>query len=133
MRVLLADDQEEILARVRTVLDKDFEVVGAVRNGREAVTVVCRLHPEVVVMDISVPILNGLEAVFELGSNPRAKIVFLTLYEDHDFIEAAFSAGASAYVVKSDLLNLPSTIREVLAGGTYISPSILPRNREGDL
>lgn len=99
--------------------------MGVVKNGREAVLEVLRLDPDVLVIDISMPILNGFQAVSQLGPNLRTKIVFLTLHTDEDFIAAAFSAGACAYVVKSDLVtDLPVAIREALQGRRYISRSI---------
>lgn len=125
VRVLLADDHEGILTWVRTVLNEEFEVVGAVRNGRDAVDEVQRLDPDVLVIDISLPVLDGLRAASQLCSNCRTKVVFLTLYGSGDFVAAAFSAGASAYVLKSELTtDLVPAIREALQGRTYISASI---------
>jgi DNA-binding NarL/FixJ family response regulator len=126
IRVLLADDHEEVLARVRVILGEDFDIVGAVNNGRDAVEEAERLHPDVLVIDISMPILNGLQAVSQLRqTNHRTKIVFLTVHEDPDFVAAALSAGASAYVTKEDVTtDLLPAIYEVLQGGTYISQSI---------
>ena len=128
VRVLLADDHEGILTWVRTVLNEEFEVVGAVRNGRDAVDEVQRLDPDVLVIDISMPVLDGLRAASQLCPNRRTKIVFLTLHDSPDFIAAAFSAGASAYVLKSELAtDLVPAIRETLQGRTYISASIQTR------
>jgi DNA-binding NarL/FixJ family response regulator len=126
IRVLLADDHEEVLARVRVILGEDFDIVGAVNNGRDAVEETERLHPDVLVIDISMPILNGLQAASQLReTNHRTKIVFLTVHEDPDFVAAALSAGASAYVTKEDVTtDLLPAIYEVLQGGTYISQSI---------
>jgi DNA-binding NarL/FixJ family response regulator len=125
VRVLLADNHEAILAQVRAVLGEEFEVVGAVKNGREALTEVKRLDPDVLVIDISMPILDGLETASQLHSKRRTKIIFLTVHEDEDFIAAAFSAGASAYVIKSDVTtDLIPAIRDALDGRTYISKSI---------
>lgn len=127
VRVLLADDHEPILVRIRTILDGEFEVVGAVKNGRDAVQEVQRLDPDVLVIDISMPILDGLRAVSQMGPNRRTRVVFLTLHKDRDFVAAAFSVGASAYVVKSDLsTDLIPAIREALAGHSYMSQSISP-------
>ena len=128
IRVLLADDHETILARVRVVLGEEFDIVGAVRNGRDAVLEARRLDPDVLVIDISMPILDGLQAVAQLRTtNPRTRVVFLTVHADQDFVAAAFSAGASAYVTKSHVTtDLVPAIREALEGGTYVSQSILP-------
>src|SRR5215469_8844712 len=101
VRILLADDHETLLASVLSILSKDFEVVGTVANGRDAIAEVGRLDPDVLVIDISMPILNGLQAASQLHRKScRTKIVFLTVHEDQDFVDAAFAAGASAYVTK---------------------------------
>jgi len=127
IRVLLADDHEEVLARVRVILGEEFDIVNAVNNGRDAIEETERLDPDVLVIDISMPILNGLQAASKLReTNLRTKIVFLTVHEDPDFVAAALAAGASAYVTKEDVTtDLLPAIYEVLQGGTYISQSIL--------
>jgi DNA-binding NarL/FixJ family response regulator len=125
VRVLLADNHEAILAQVRAVLSEEFEIVGSVNNGLEAVAEVKRLDPDVLVIDISMPILDGLEAASRLRSGGRTKIVFLTVHENEDFVAAAFSSGASAYVVKSDVTtDLIPAIRDTLEGRIYVSKSI---------
>ena len=126
VRVLLADDHEAILARLRSILGEDFDVVGAVSNGQDAVEQVQRLDPDVLVIDIAMPILDGLHAVSKLrGKRCRTKFVFLTVHEDSDFIAAAFSAGASGYVTKSHVsTDLVPAILEVLEGRTFVSQSI---------
>jgi DNA-binding NarL/FixJ family response regulator len=128
VRVLLADDHETVLAQVRGILDEDFDVVGAVNNGRDAIVAVQHFNPDVMVIDISMPVLNGLEAVSELRSTDhRTKVVFLTVHEDQDFVAAALSAGASGYVTKSRVTtDLIPAIREVLKGHMYISQSTSP-------
>ncbi|HEX3437768.1 MAG TPA: response regulator transcription factor [Pseudacidobacterium sp.] len=124
IRVLLADDHKVILARVRKIIGDEFDIVGEVTNGRDAIVEVGRLNPDVLVIDISMPVLDGLQAASQLRSK-RTKIVFLTVHNDPDFIVAAFSVGASGYVVKSDLTtDLVPAIREVMDGHTYISQSI---------
>jgi len=128
IRVLLADDHETILARVRLTLGEEFHVVGAVANGRDAVEEVRRLDPDVLVIDISMPLLDGLQAVSRLRSiNHRTKVVFLTVHEDQEFVAAAFSAGASGYVTKADVTtDLVPAIHEALEGRSFISQSISP-------
>lgn len=128
IRVLLADDHDAILARVQAVLVDDFDVVGAVKNGRDAVEEAHRLDPDVLVIDISMPVLDGLQAVSRLRStNRRTKVVFLTVHEDPDYVVAAFSAGANGYVTKSRLTtDLVPAIREALEGHTFVSKSITP-------
>ena len=126
VRVLLADDHEAVLARIRSILGEDFDVVGAVSNGSDAVEQVQRLDPDVLVIDISMPVLDGLQAVSKLRyTNRRTKVVFLTVHEDQDFVAAAFSVGAFGYVTKSHLTtDLVPAIREALEGHTYVSQSI---------
>ena len=126
IRVLLADDHETILDRVRTVLGEEFEIVASVQNGQDAVLQTQRLNPDVLVIDISMPVLDGLQAARQLRSKKlETKIVFLTVHEDEDFVTAAFAAGASAYVTKSRVTtDLAHAIRDALAGRKYISESI---------
>lgn len=123
IRVLLADDHEGMLAQIRKKLGESFDVVGAVRNGRDAVVEAQRLDPDVLVIDISMPILDGLQAVSQLRSmNSRAKVVFLTVHKDKYFVTAAFAAGASGYVTKEHLTtDLVKAIEAVLQGRTYVS------------
>jgi DNA-binding NarL/FixJ family response regulator len=87
---------------------------------------VARLHPDILVIDISMPVLSGIEAAQQLKqSGTDAKIVFLTIHEDPDFVQAALAAGASGYVVKSRLAtDLLLAIRAALAGGRFVSPSL---------
>lgn len=124
--VLLADDHETILAQVRAMLAVDFEIIGVVNNGQDAVTEVRRLDPDVLVIDISMPVLDGLQAASQLRSiNQRTKIVFLTVHSEEDFIDAAFVAGGSCYVTKSDITtDLVPAIYTALQGGTFVSQSI---------
>ena len=128
VRVLLADEHETVQARVRSILCKDFEVVGTVSNGRDAITEVDRLNPDVLVIDISMPVLDGLQTASRLHQKGcRTKVVFLTVHEDQDYVDAALAAGASGYVTKSHLTSdLVPAIREALIGHTYISKSIKP-------
>jgi DNA-binding NarL/FixJ family response regulator len=126
IRVLLADDHQALLERVSGILAEDFDVVGAVNNGRDAVEEVERLDPDVLVIDISMPILNGLQAAERLlAKKCRAKVIFLTVHGDQDFVAAALSAGASGYITKADVTtDLIPAIREAIAGRIYISTSI---------
>lgn len=123
IRVLLADDHEPIVKKVRMILGGEFDVVGTVNNGRDAIAEVRRLQPDVLVIDIAMPVLDGLQAASQLlASDTRIKIVFLTVHEDQDFVDAAFGAGASGYVTKSHLAtDLVPAIQEALRGGTYVS------------
>jgi len=123
--VLLADDTEKILAHVRSLLGPEFEIVGTVNNGIDAVEQAKHLKPDVLVIDISMPGLNGLEAVALLRPHSEAKAVFLTVHKGMDFVAAAFAAGASAYVAKTDVdTDLVPAIMQALEGGRFISQSI---------
>ena len=126
IRVVLADDHPMVLAKVRQALVEGFEVVAAVEDGNQAVDAVLMLDPDVLVIDISMPILDGLQAAKQLQkANCHAKIVFLTIHEDYDFVTAALSAGASGYVTKARLsTDLVPAIREALRGHTFVSPTL---------
>src|SRR5580700_2166873 len=104
IRVLLADDHEDFLRKLRGELDPEFEIVGTAENGEDAVDAVCRLDPDVLVIDMAMPVMDGLQATERLrDANCRTKIVFLTIHEQSDYVAAAFSAGASGYVTKRHL------------------------------
>ena len=128
--VLLADDQEEFLAVERRLLEPEFEVVETVRDGQAAVEAAIRLAPDVLVLDISMPVLDGIAAARSLrAAGSRAKIVFLTVHGDPDYVRAALAAGALGYVVKCRLASdLVPALRDALAGRPFVSPSI-PQER----
>jgi DNA-binding NarL/FixJ family response regulator len=123
IRVVLADDHQQIIAKVRQTLGDQFEVVGAVEDGKQAVDTVFALNPDALVLDISMPVLNGLQAAKQLqAADSRVKIIFLTIYQGRDFVDAAFSAGASGYVNKGRLsTDLIPAIHEAMLGRTFIS------------
>jgi DNA-binding NarL/FixJ family response regulator len=126
IRVVLADDHREVIAKVRSVLGDVYEVIETAENGHQAVTAVLALDPDILVTDISMPLFNGLQAARSIQkSNSRVKIIFLTIHEDRDFIAAAFSAGATGYVTKRRLsTDLVFAIEEALKGHTFVSNSI---------
>jgi len=126
IRILLADDHQAIRKRVCGLLGEDFEIVGTADNGRDAVIATLRLNPDVLVIDISMPILNGLQAALQLRSaKQQTKVVFLTVHTGQDFVKAALSTGASAYVTKADVTtDLVPAIHEALAGRIFVSSSI---------
>ena len=126
-RVLLADDDDGILKAISRTLASDFEVVATVTDGQQALDAVRRLDPDVAVLDISMPGLNGFETAAALQrSGERAKTVFLTMHQDDDFVAKAISAGAMGYVLKtlawSDLI---PALRHALAGRQWL-PSLSP-------
>lgn len=123
-RALIADDNKEMRDTVISILERDFDVVGAVGDGRALVAAAEKLLPDVGIVDISMPIMNGIEAAIEIRkNNPQIKIIFLTVNEDADFVTAAFEAGAVGYVVKRQMAtDLMTAIERALAGQTFISP-----------
>ena len=127
-RVLLADDHEDFLAVATRLLEPEFDVVKAVSNGRALIDEAARLEPDVLVLDISMPLLNGIEAARHLkAAGCGARVVFLTVHGDADYVRAALGAGAHGYVVKHRLaLDLLPALREALAGRPFISPSVSP-------
>jgi DNA-binding NarL/FixJ family response regulator len=126
IRVVLADDHREVIAKIRGVLGDEFEIIEAAENGRQALTAVLALDPDIFVTDISMPVLNGLQAARSIQkTNSRVKIIFLTIHEDRDFIAAAFSAGATGYVTKRRLsTDLVLAIQEAMKGRAFVSNSI---------
>ena len=130
--VLLADDHQDFLAVAVRLLAPEFAVVKTVGDGRALLEEAAQLDPDVLVLDISMPVLNGIEAVRQLkAARCRAKVVFLTVHGDADYVRAALAAGAQGYVAKSRLASdLRLALREVLAGRSFVSPSLLCE-REG--
>jgi DNA-binding NarL/FixJ family response regulator len=133
LRVVLADDHAGVLAELRVQLGKLFEIVGVVEDGKQAVEATLRLDPDVLILDISMPVMNGFQAAACLRDlKCRTKIVILTTYEDHEYIDKAFSSGANAYVTKRDLATaLVTAIREVFRGGRFVSPSLRSQDVRG--
>jgi DNA-binding NarL/FixJ family response regulator len=142
--VLLAEDHAVVRQGLCALLNADggFQVLGEARNGREAVQLARSLRPDVILMDIAMPMLNGLEATRQIrAANPAAKVVILSAHSDDEYIERMTAAGAVGFLEKQTSAEiLTKAIREVAAGHTYYSPTIArrllddrnePRNREG--
>ncbi len=125
-RVLLADDHKIVLGGLRGLLEPEFEVVGTVEDGRALMDAAEKLHPDVIVADISMPLLNGIEAVGQIKkTDPHIKVVFLTMHPDVTYATRAFGAGALGYVLKhSAPSELVTAVREALKGRTYVTPMI---------
>lgn len=125
-RVLLADDHSEMLNQTGNVLAAEFEIIGTVTNGVGLVKATAELDPDVVVLDISMPLMDGIEAAWHIQVlDCRAKVVFLTIHEDPDYVRAAIRSGGAGYVVKSRMAtDLVAAIHEVLAGRRFVSPTI---------
>ena len=124
--VLLVDDEREFLRTVAFQLKDEFEIVGMSLDGARAVALTTKLSPDVVVLDISMPTTSGLEVALCLGERHcPARIVFLTVHDDPDFVQAALTAGASGYVLKPRLMtDLVPAIWAALNGDTFISPPL---------
>jgi DNA-binding NarL/FixJ family response regulator len=122
-RLLLADDLPEIRERVAKLLRSHFDVVAIAQNGQQAIEAASTFNPDLVVLDISMPILSGIQVVSRLRDlGCKAKIIFLTIHEDADYIEAAFSVGASGYVFKSRVAtDLIHAVHTVLQGHEFTS------------
>ena len=125
-RVLLADDHALLLGAFETLLCGECDIVGQVSDGRALVAAAEALNPDIVVLDISMPILNGLEAARQIRHKAAdVKLIFLTMNEDADLAAEAFRAGASAYLLKrSAASELLTAIREVTQGRSYVTPLI---------
>jgi len=126
IRVLLVDDNGEMLTDLRDELSAEFEIAGTADSGEEAIREVLRLDPDVIVLDITMPVMNGLQVASSLrGMQRRTKILFLTIHEEPEYISAAFSVGACGYVTKRRLASdLALAIREVSVGRNFLSPSL---------
>jgi DNA-binding NarL/FixJ family response regulator len=125
-RVLLADDHIVVAEGLRSLLAPHFDVVGIVSDGRQLIAAAETLDPDVLVLDISMPSLSGIEAARQLrAARCRAKVVFLTMHSDVAYAARALDAGASGFVLKhSAAAELVTAIQEALKGGKYITPQI---------
>lgn len=128
VRVLLADDHETVREGLKAVLhaQPDMEVVGEAADGQEALAAVRKLRPQVVLLDISMPRMNGLVATREIRQAcPHTRILALTRHAEQGYLQRLLRAGASGYVLKqSRVMELPQAIRAVASGGTFIDPAI---------
>jgi DNA-binding NarL/FixJ family response regulator len=125
-RILLADDHALVLEGFRRILEGHYELVGTVGDGRALLEAAKTMHPDIVILDISMPLLNGIDAAAQLKKIcPKAKIIIMTMHADTDYVRSAFEAGASAYVLKRSAVDeLEQAIRAVLEGHSYITPLI---------
>ena len=125
-RVLLADDHALLLGAYEKLLANDCEIVGQVQDGRALVAAAEQLKPDLIVLDIAMPSLNGLEAGRQIKQKQKdIKLVFLTMNEDPDLAAAAFRSGASGYLIKrSAASELLTAIREVMRGRSYVTPLV---------
>ncbi|MEP7120587.1 MAG: response regulator transcription factor [Byssovorax sp.] len=128
VRVVLAEDHAMLRGGVRAMLEAagGVEVIGEASDGREAVKLAERLRPDVIVMDVAMPQLNGIEATRQIhAASPKIAIIILSMYGDREYIREALRAGASAYLLKEAAFSeLWTAIREVVAGRRYLSPAV---------
>jgi DNA-binding NarL/FixJ family response regulator len=133
-RILMADDHVMLLDAFRALLEPEFDVVGAVTDGRMLLEEFSRLHPDVVVLDIAMPLLNGLDAGRQLKAQSKSvKLIYLTMNPDPDLAGEALRLGASGYVLKSSAAHeLKQAIHEALRGRSYIT-TLITRDVVGSL
>lgn len=126
VRLLVAEDHAGIRNKVVATLQIEFSVVDCVCDGQEMLDAESRLKPDIVILDISMPVMNGIEAAARLRErNSKARIIFLTMHEEPEFLKAALAAGATGYVIKSRMgSDLRLAVREAMAGRRFISPSL---------
>ena len=128
IRVLVADDHGIVREGLRTLLEKqsDIDVIGEAENGRTAVRMAQELLPDVIIMDITMPDLNGVEATRQaVAVAPNAKVIALSMHSDKRFVEGMLSAGARGYLLKDSLFEeLAHAVRSVASGRAYLTPSI---------
>ena len=122
-RILLADDHQKMRDFLTQMLEPEFEIVGAVADGRSFLEAAQKLKPDLCLLDISMPIVDGIKAAAQLKeSGSKTKILVLTVQDDEDFVRASFSNGASGYVIKSRIAaDLIVALKEVLEGRPFLS------------
>jgi DNA-binding NarL/FixJ family response regulator len=129
--VLLAEDHQIVREGFRSLLkhERDIEVVGEAENGRQAIALVKKLRPAVVVMDIAMPLLNGLEATRQIRKEfPDTKVIILSAHNDDAYVEQVIELGGAGFLLKqASSHNLATAIREVQKGSTYFSPDVSKR------
>jgi DNA-binding NarL/FixJ family response regulator len=123
-RILLADDHALILEGIRSILDTDYELVGMVSDGRSLLEAAVRLRPDVIILDISLPRLNGIDAAHYIKKVlPSSKMIVLTMHDNPTYLHNALAAGASGYVLKTSAVNdLPTAVQAVTNGCIYVTP-----------
>ncbi|GKS56929.1 DNA-binding response regulator [Nitrospira sp.] len=123
-RLLLADDHTLFVEALQKVLEPEFDLIGAVGDGRALLEAAPRLMPDIILLDLSMPLLNGIDAAQQLRRLvPEAKLVFLSMHGDPTYVTEAFRAGASGYVLKrASATELVQAIRTALRGHLYVSP-----------
>lgn len=131
-RILLADDHGEMLAEVRNLLKDDYEIVGAVSDGKQLFEAAQELQPDLIISDISMPGMNGFEAAAKIRASGLAtKLIFLTVQSSPAYLRKAKALGADGYVLKVySNEQLPEAVRHILDGNQYFSPELLSSGRQ---
>jgi len=124
-RILLADDHSFILAGIKSLLESHYDLVGQVSDGRSLVEAALRLRPDLTILDVTMPLLNGLDAARQIKKEwPKAKLLFLTMHASPVYLREAVEAGGMGYVLKSSATEeLRTAIQKVLRGQIYLAPS----------
>jgi len=132
-RILLGDDHALLLDGYTRLLEDQFNVVGAARDGRQLLELAVALKPDLILLDISMPLLNGIDAARRLsGLIPRTRILMVSMHGDPDYVAESFRAGASGFVLKAGAADeLRLAIRQVLAGHRYVTPLIPGQSLSG--
>lgn len=131
-RILIADDHAAMLEEIQRLLKEDYDIVGAVEDGRALVEAAQRLKPDLIVSDITMPVMTGFEAAARIrDAGVAAKLIFLTVQSSHPYLKKARSLGADGYVLKVYAAEqLPIAVSTVLEGHCYVSPQL--NREEGD-
>jgi DNA-binding NarL/FixJ family response regulator len=134
-RVLIADDHRLVVEGLSKIIEGECELVGSVNNGREVVAAAVEKNPEVILLDVTMPLLNGIEAARQIKrERPNIKIIFVTMQLSRDYVREAFEAGASGYVLKQAAASeLITAIRDVQDGRFFLSPMVSERYGEHEL
>jgi len=140
-RLLLADDHSITLAGMRSVIEREYDVVGQVADGRSLVTAALKTRPDVIVLDIGMPLLNGIEAAKQIKKSwPAARLLFVTMHANLMYVRETMSAGSCGYVLKTSAAEeLLPALRTVLEGGVYVTPELQaclsgrPASRAGEV
>ena len=136
IRILIADDHGIVRTGLKLLLDRigEMEVVGEAADGREAVRLAAELHPDIVIMDIAMPLLNGLQAAQAIRQNTPTGVIFVTMHTDESYILKALDAGARGYLLKDNAdEDIERAVRAVAAGKPYFSPAISRTLLEEDI
>jgi len=131
-RLLLADDHSLILEGFRRVIEPKYDVLGMVTDGRALVEAALRLRPDLIILDITMPLLNGINAAREIKNGlPEMKLLFVTMHASPIYLQAALDVGATGYVLKSSAREeILTAIEKVLKGELFVTPSVCPKSLE---